>query len=657
MNFAPSTHGAPGARAVGLAPFLVSVFLVLFAVGCSRPVDGTPSDERQISANPAYQKFGQACDAGDFGTARLAAVELARQFPKNGSAWNCVGYATERIGLESDALRAYRKAVEINPRHAKAWANTGLLEGRHGNLAEEIRCYRRSLKLRPDHARTWHNLAVAAKQAGRTAEADEAVRQFARLSPFPSRGALPQKPSGLPGTPFLGGPESFRASRPSEMSSPIEFPSVSGTPGPSSTAVPVSTASSMPPVIPSPSMALRNGSVRNLKGEEPALKASSPVPTSVEDCRYALGKKTEDPALWNDLGVAQAVAGALEESLDSFRRAARLAATQKAPRWNLTRAELLLAEKNFKQGRSAQGLAHLREAAAASPEPAELRVILVKLGVAMGDLLVARENAAVMPREGEAAGGAWLALGLALAARGQDRDALDSLQGATECLPNQPAAWHALGVVQARGGRWVEAAASLSRAAKLDPSDGVLLYHQGLVEARRKDWKRAALFLRAAAHRLPSGEVLEAMLAAEEKGGSLAAVATTCREALARDSKNAAAWRVLALASEGMGDFVTAAGAWTKVADLLPSDAESRNRMGVTLAHVGRNREAQDAFEKGLALAPEDSTLLGNLALVLRRDGRAGDVSQVLVRLRRVDPARAAEIAAWLQAADRRERR
>ena len=147
------------------------------------------------------------------------------------------------------------------------------------------------------------------------------------------------------------------------------------------------------------------------------------------------------------------------------------------------------------------------------------------------------------------------------------------------------------------------------------------------------------------------------MLAAEEKGGSLAAVATTCREALARDSKNAAAWRVLALASEGMGDFVTAAGAWAKVADLLPSDAESRNRMGVTLAHVGRNREAQDAFEKGLALAPEDSTLLGNLALVLRRDGRAGDVSLVLVRLRRVDPARAAEIAAWLQDADRRERR
>jgi Flp pilus assembly protein TadD len=655
MNFAPSTHGAPGALVVGLAPFLVLVSLVLFAVGCSRPVDGTSFDERQISADPAYQKFGQACDAGDFGTARLAAVELARHFPANGSAWNCVGYATERIGLASEALRAYRKAVEINPRHAKAWANTGLLEGRHGNLAEEIRCYRRSLKLRPGHARTWHNLAVAAKQAGRTVEAAEAVRQFARLSPPPPRGALGER--ALPGAPFLGSPESFRGSPPSEPSSPLEFPSVSGTPGPPSPAVPVPVAPPMPPVIPSPSTAPRTGSVRNLKGEEPAPKASSPAPMSVEDCRYALGKKTEDPALWNDLGVAQAAAGALEESLDSFRRAARLAATHKEPRWNLTRAELLLAEKNFKQGRSAQGLAHLREAATASPEPVELRVILVKLGVAMGDLLVARENAAAVPREGEAAGGAWLALGLALAARGQDRDALDPLQGATECLPNQPAAWHALGVVQARAGRLVEAAASLSRAAKLDPSDGVVLYHQGLVEARRKDWKRAALFLRAAARRLPSGEVLDAALAAEEKGGSLAAVATTCREALARDPKNAAAWRVLALASEGMGDFVAAAGAWAKVANLLPSDAESRNRLGVALAHAGRDREAQDAFEKGLALAPEDSILLGNLTLVLRRTGRAGDVSQALAHLRRVDPARAAEISAWLQAVDRRERR
>ncbi|NUN92744.1 MAG: hypothetical protein HUU04_03065, partial [Verrucomicrobiae bacterium] len=100
-----------------------------------------------------------------------------------------------------------------------------------------------------------------------------------------------------------------------------------------------------------------------------------------------------------------------------------------------------------------------------------------------------------------------------------------------------------------------------------------------------------------------------------------------------------------------------AADAWARAAELLPKDADLRNCQGVALARLGRTADARDAFDKGLAVAPEDPLLLGNLALALRRLHLTAESERALDRLRKLDAARAAEIAAWWRAAGRPPRR
>lgn len=612
-------------------------------IGCSLPRDQGPADDRQISGDAAWKRFQRAADAGDFAAARAAASELTRRFPKNGSAWNSLGWASERAGLEEDARRAYQRAVEANPRHAKAWANLGLSFGKRGDLRGEIACYRRSLKLRPHHAATWQNLAAAAQQAGRKSDLQEAVRHLARLRGPPPRKSL-APPEHEPSAPLIRFPEAAASPNPAPAKEAISQEPASPVLPPKLSENAASPAPATPSAPPAPAA--------------PAAAASPPkAPATVDDFRHALREAPKDPALWNDLGVAQAAGGALEASLESFRQAARLAATQTTPRWNATRAAILLAERGFQEGRSAEGRARLREAVETCPEPDRLRVVLVKLDLAMGDLSAAATDASAMPREGKDAGGAWLALGLALSVHGRDAEAAEALRAATDALPNHPSVWQALGVVQARRHRLAEAAASLERAAQLDPSNGTILYQQGLVEARRKNWRRAASLFRSAARWTPTAEALDAAMAAGERVGAAAAVGQLCREILARDPKNAAAWRVLAQCREREGDLAAAADAWARAAELLPKDADLRNCQGVALARLGRTADARDAFDKGLAVAPEDPLLLGNLALALRRLHLTAESERALDRLRKLDAARAAEIAAWWRAAGRPPRR
>ncbi|MCC7518128.1 MAG: tetratricopeptide repeat protein [Verrucomicrobiae bacterium] len=596
-------------------------------MGCARPADGGPKNDRQLAADPTFAQWSRAADTGDFSAASVAARELVCRFPKNGSAWNCMGWAAERLGVASDAEQAYRKAVEVNPRHAKAWANLGLMLGKRGAFEEEIRCYRRSLKLRPRHAATWMNLAAVAQQAGRKADLEEALRNLATFSRRPPPAAGPPRPAPAPSIlalPPAATPSALLEKKAEPVTAEVP-PRVENN---------VSSASTPPlrtPLPPKP-------------------------PESVEDFLRVLRERPQDASLWNNLGVAQAASGDLEASLASFREARWLASARNEPRWNVTRAAALLAEKDFQEGRSAQGLARLHEAAEASPESDDLRVALVKLDLAMGNLDTALADAAAMSRESVAAGGAWLALGLALFRGGREAEALVALVVATECLPNQPAAWQALGAVQARRGKLVEAAASLARATKLDPSNGEALYQQGLVEIFRKNWRTAARFLRSAARRLPTEEVFDAAFAAEEKEGGAAALAEVCRETLARDPANAAAWRTLARLSEKARDGPAAVEAWRRAAALRPSDPEGWNRLGVALAREGHSAEARAAFEQGLATAPEDSVLLGNLTLALWRLGEERDAESAFVRLRKADPARARAIASWRKAAEKRSR-
>jgi len=61
-------------------------------------------------------------------------------------------------------------------------------------------------------------------------------------------------------------------------------------------------------------------------------------------------------------------------------------------------------------------------------------------------------------------------------------------------------------------------------------------------------------------------------------------------------------------------------------------------RLGICNSMVERFQEAGDCFQAGLRLAPKDSRLLLNVALLYDRENRKDDEEALLLKLRKMDP-------------------
>jgi len=111
-------------------------------------------------------------------------------------AWNNLGAAYQTAGKPDEALRAYRKSLEINPAQAPPHNNIGLILASQGRLDEAIRHYATALSLAPFFREAGCNLGVALIRMGRL---EEAVRQFGvvvRLT-LDSTGQLERFAAGL----------------------------------------------------------------------------------------------------------------------------------------------------------------------------------------------------------------------------------------------------------------------------------------------------------------------------------------------------------------------------------------------------------------------------------------------------------------------------
>ncbi len=86
----------------------------------------------------------QLIKAGKFNEAIAPLTEATVLLPRNGQAWNHLGLANHNAGRANDALRAYRKALEVDVNLAAARFNLGclLLEiGQSGLAASEFAAY------------------------------------------------------------------------------------------------------------------------------------------------------------------------------------------------------------------------------------------------------------------------------------------------------------------------------------------------------------------------------------------------------------------------------------------------------------------------------------------------------------------------------------
>lgn len=66
----------------------------------------------------------------------------------------------------SEAIEAYRRAIEIDPDYAEAFSNLGTALRDSGEIEGAIEVYERALKLKPGLAEAWNNLAIALRDKG-----------------------------------------------------------------------------------------------------------------------------------------------------------------------------------------------------------------------------------------------------------------------------------------------------------------------------------------------------------------------------------------------------------------------------------------------------------------------------------------------------------
>ncbi len=99
-----------------------------------------------------------------------------------------------------------------------------------------------------------------------------------------------------------------------------------------------------------------------------------------------------------------------------------------------------------------------------------------------------------------------------------------------------------------------------------------------------------------------------------------------------KEPDNASAWHELSLGYAKIRQFEDAFHAAAKAVELSPRDALLWNDLGQANLSLQRLPEAKVAFERALALRPDDPDSLCGAALVAQRDGRASDAEALAAR-------------------------
>ncbi len=134
----------------------------------------TASEVNDASAlpEPAPAPMGPA-ETGD--RASIRDREAARVF--------ALAADYHRRRLYDDAVRAYSRALNLDPTNPDIYNNLGAALRSQGKLAAACACYRRSLVLRPNHAGTLANLGNAMREQGNLRSAIGALSQALRQAP------------------------------------------------------------------------------------------------------------------------------------------------------------------------------------------------------------------------------------------------------------------------------------------------------------------------------------------------------------------------------------------------------------------------------------------------------------------------------------------
>ncbi|MGD0578507.1 MAG: tetratricopeptide repeat protein [Bryobacteraceae bacterium] len=122
----------------------------------------------------------------EFPTAPAAQAEAlaAEARKRQAELWFEKGVALEQNGApSSEAVAAYRKAVELDPVSSGAWLNLGTVYYNQRQWDQAEACYRKALEVRSDYGLAHYNLGNLYDETGRPQEAIEQYKKALEIDP------------------------------------------------------------------------------------------------------------------------------------------------------------------------------------------------------------------------------------------------------------------------------------------------------------------------------------------------------------------------------------------------------------------------------------------------------------------------------------------
>ena len=147
----------------------------------------TPGSETEDKAqNPPQDQLQSLIKLYNEGLMKQALEQskaLSRQYPNSAILANIQGVVFKGLEQLNLSVKAYKKAISIQPKYAEAYNNMGVSLKDQGKLEEAIDAYRKAISVQPDYAEAYNNMGNALKDHDKLKEAIEAYNKALLLRP------------------------------------------------------------------------------------------------------------------------------------------------------------------------------------------------------------------------------------------------------------------------------------------------------------------------------------------------------------------------------------------------------------------------------------------------------------------------------------------
>ena len=153
---------------------------IILAFGFSFAAESDSPLHREMQWERARKDLAQ----GKAGDAKAAFEDLLKRYPSQADLHLFMGMSLLRLRDPQGAIRAIKKAIDINPNHVEARTLLGYVELEiRGDADAAIREYRKVIELKASSAEAHSNLAVALKKRGDLDQAIVSLNQALELKP------------------------------------------------------------------------------------------------------------------------------------------------------------------------------------------------------------------------------------------------------------------------------------------------------------------------------------------------------------------------------------------------------------------------------------------------------------------------------------------